>query len=165
MAALSSDLAQLLERELWGFERELGLFPNQDGLWRTVPGVANSAGNLVLHVTGNLQHFVGAVLGGTAYVRDRKTEFGRRSGTKDELVSDIRRAIQIVHDVLPALPDDRLNDIYPKLPPGVPPMSTRLFLLHLSTHAAYHLGQVGYLRRTITGENKVSGALALESLV
>src|SRR6186713_2326213 len=71
-------IAALLQRELAGFEREIGLFPDDETLWRTMPGVPNSAGNLALHVAGNLQHFVGAVLGGSAYVRDRNGEFSRR---------------------------------------------------------------------------------------
>ena len=67
---IQQSIAALLQRELQGFERELQLFPDDETVWRTMPGVPNSAGNLVLHVAGNLQHFVGAVLGGSAYVRD-----------------------------------------------------------------------------------------------
>src|SRR5678815_2545300 len=72
-------------------QREIELFPDDELLWKTPPGIANSAGNLALHVCGNLQYFVGAVLGETGYVRDRPLEFSRRSGTRAELVRELRK--------------------------------------------------------------------------
>ena len=81
---MTDDLSRLLERELETFARELELFPDDESLFKTLPGVGNSAGNLGLHVCGNLQHFVGAVLGGTGYVRNRDAEFAARSGRRDD---------------------------------------------------------------------------------
>ena len=75
----TDDVRCLLVRELEGFRREIALFPSDDLLWRGAPGVTNAAGNLALHVAGNLQHFVGACLGKTRYVRNRDAEFSKKT--------------------------------------------------------------------------------------
>lgn len=93
MNDLAETLSRLLVRELEGFGRELELFPDDESIWRTVPGVANSAANLALHVAGNLQYYVGAVLDGTGYVRDREAEFGRRSGSRSGVAREISASV------------------------------------------------------------------------
>jgi len=160
---LTNDVALLLVRELHAFQREITLFPDDESVWRTLPGITNSAGNLTLHVSGNLRHFVGGVLGGSGYVRDREVEFGRRSGTRRELNAEIEAAIAVVKDVLARVPDDCFDREFPE-PVGGIRVRAGLFLLHLCTHAAYHLGQVGYLRRALSGENQSSGALPLQPM-
>lgn len=69
----------VLVRELEAFCREVEAFPDDERLWQTLPGITNACGNLARHVAGNLQHFVGARLGGTGYVRHREAEFSQRS--------------------------------------------------------------------------------------
>ena len=157
------DIEKLLLRELDGFERELALFPDDESLWRTVPGVTNSAGNLAMHVAGNLQHYVGAVLGGTGFVRNRDSEFSRRSGTRAEVLSEIQRAATAVRDVLPRLSESTLAGEFPETVMGMR-FQTGQFLLHLCVHAGFHLGQAGYLRRALTGNASSSGPLPLKPL-
>jgi hypothetical protein len=161
--AIAEDLSLLLVRELRAFQREVELFPDDESVWRVMPGIANSAGNLALHVSGNLRYFVGAVLGGRAYVRDRADEFGRRAGTRLELVADLEAAIGTVMDILPHVAGERFDCDFPE-PVGGTRLRTGLFMLHLCAHAAYHLGQAGYLRRTLTQDNNGSGALPLQPL-
>ena len=156
-------LRTLIVRELSAFVREIEMFPDDALLWQTVPGVTNSAGNLALHITGNLQHFIGHVLGGTGYVRNRDDEFGRRSGTRAWLVAELNRTIEIVSMVLPQVTGDALAREYPERVADLS-INSRAFLLHLSVHLAYHLGQAGYLRRVLTGENRSSGPLPLKPL-
>jgi uncharacterized damage-inducible protein DinB len=160
---LAETLSRLLVRELEGFGRELELFPDDESVWRTVPGVANSAANLALHVAGNLQYYVGAVLGGTGYVRDREAEFRRRSGPRSGVVREIRTAIRVVQDVLRDLPAERLALEYPE-PVDDLAFRTDRFLFHLCTHAAFHLGQAGCLRRALTAEGRSSGPIPLQAL-
>lgn len=155
----SRDIARLLVREVKGFQREILLFPDDAAVWATLPGISNSAGNLALHLAGNLRDFVGRVLGGMAYVRDRNDEFGRRAGTRAEVVAALEAAIGAVEQT--AL--DHLEGEFPEAPGGYR-VETRLFLLHLCTHAAYHLGQAGYLRRALTGDTRTSGALSLRDI-
>src|SRR5512135_3530184 len=103
MSELGTGLALLLTRELSTFERELALFPDEADIWRTPQGLSNSAANLALHVAGNLQYYVGTVLGGTGYVRDRDREFGRRDGPRGDVIAELRAAARAVSAVLPRL--------------------------------------------------------------
>jgi uncharacterized damage-inducible protein DinB len=153
----------LLLRELTAFSRELDLFEDERLIWTIAPGISNSAGTLALHVSGNLQHYVGAVLGGTGYVRDRELEFSTRGVPRAALSAGLGTTARVVDTVLSALPEDALSTDYPDVPGGIR-VPTGLFLLHLSTHLAHHLGQAGYLRRFLTRENRSSGAIALKAL-
>ena len=160
-AGLGTDMATLLVRELEGLCREIELFPDDASLWCTIPGISNSAGNLALHVAGNLQHYVGRVLGDAAYVRNRELEFGRNSGSKNDVILEIQAAIGAVRDVLPRLAEGRFDTEYPEAVNGMR-FQTDRFLLHLCTHAAFHLGQAGYLRRALTGQSQSSGPIPLK---
>jgi hypothetical protein len=157
------DIALAMVRELEGLKREIALFPDDESPWQTVPGVTNSAANLALHVAGNLQYYVGGLLGSTGYVRNRELEFGRRSGTRAEIASEIDAAIRVVRDVLPGLSAETFDAPLPEAVMGLP-FRTGMFLLHLSGHAAFHLGQAGYLRRVITGDATSSGPIPLQPL-
>jgi uncharacterized damage-inducible protein DinB len=157
------DVRRLLVRELEAFAREVELFPDDESLWRTLPGVTNSAGNLALHVCGNLKHFVGAVLGGTGYVRDRPAEFATRAGRREDVARQLRETIDVVSGVLPGVPASALAAPYPEAHDGVQLPCDR-FLLHLCVHLAFHLGQAGYLRRALTGDARTSGAISLKAI-
>ena len=162
-AALAGHMSDLLVRELEGLRREIALFPDDAGIWQTVPGVTNSAANLALHVAGNLQHFVGRVLGGTSYVRNRELEFGRASGTKDDVIRELQAATTAVRVTLARLDDARLASEFPERHAGMR-FQTDRFLLHLCTHAAFHLGQAGIVRRAVTGDARSSGPIPLKAI-
>jgi hypothetical protein len=153
----------LLSRELRGFASELELFTGEELIWKTLPGIANSTGNLVLHVCGNLQYYIGTVLGGTSYVRDRPLEFSAHEGSRASLLAEIERTLEVVQSVLPGLSEEAQSAPYPDVLDGIRP-PTGLFLLHLSCHLSHHLGQAGYLRRVLTGENRSSGTISMQSL-
>jgi hypothetical protein len=152
-----------IRRELRGFAREIELFADEGQIWTSVPGVSNSAGTLTLHVCGNLQHFVGAILGGSAYVRDRPFEFSARGLPRARLLAEIERTQEVVASVLPGLSAEAMSAPYPDVLGGLRP-PTGLFLHHLSCHLSHHLGQAGYLRRMLTGDNRSSDTISMESL-
>ena len=160
----ADDLRCLLVRELEGFRREVALFPTDELLWRCAPGVTNPAGNLALHVAGNLRHFVGASLGSTGYVRNRDAEFSTRSGTRGHLDVELQAAIGAVMTTLAGLDDAALQQPMPGAPNAMV-VRTGMFLLHLVAHTAFHLGQVGYLRRLLTGDPTSAGPVPLDVLV
>lgn len=141
-------LAEIMRRDLEILAGELVVVPEED-LWRTTGAVRNSVGNLALHMCGNLLHYVGAELGGTGYVRDRDAEFSRRNASRDELLGLVEDTRIMLADVLPRLPAARLADPMPNPPARFQGRSVEFFLLHLSSHLAYHLGQVNYLRRIL----------------
>jgi hypothetical protein len=160
---MPDDIQRVLTRELGALAREVELFPDDASLWRTLPGVTNSAGNLALHACGNLKHFVGAVLGGTGYVRTRDAEFATRSGRREDVARQLRETAGVVSAVLSRISPGVLEGPYPEPHDGVQ-LPCRTFLLHLCVHLAFHLGQAGYLRRALTGDARTSGAVSLREL-
>jgi len=164
MTPLAADLLLLFRRDLRCLIREVDLFPDDASLWRTVPGITNSAGNLALHLAGNLQHFVGAVLGATGYVRQREREFAQREGSRAAVVAELEATLAAVEAGLTALTGEAEAATFPApVGPHRPP--TGIFLMHLATHLAFHLGQVGYLRRALTGDPASAGGMSIADLL
>ena len=163
MSTLSSLLTTQMVRELQTFIKEIEAFPSDDSVWHTRRGVTNSAGNLALHVCGNLQDFVGRVLGGTAYVRNRELEFSQREGTRASLVANLNATIDVIKATLPEVTDETMAADYPMQLAGKT-LNTATFLIHLGAHLAFHLGQAGYLRRIITGDNTSTNPLPVAAI-
>ena len=156
---VSELIAGILVRDLKALQRELEAFKDERHIWRTAPGTTNSAGTLTLHLAGALRHFIGAQLGGTGYVRDRDAEFARRDVSRADLTQEVNEAIAAIERTMPKLSDADLAKPYP-LPIGGATLTTSDFLLHHAAHLAYHLGQLDYLRRFVTGEAGKIGAIA-----
>lgn len=147
--SFASSIQKILLRDLDTLEKEISLYPNTDALWLVPKGINNSAGNLCLHLCGNLQHFIGAVLGKSGYVRNRDLEFSTKGISGKDLVLQIIETKDAIRATLPQLSSDVLEKEYPVLV-FKEPMTTRYFLIHLSTHLGYHLGQINYHRRLLT---------------
>ena len=156
-------LRRILLRDLATLRREVEAYGRESDLWTCPAGIANSAGTLALHLAGNLRHFIGAQLGGTGYVRDRDAEFNDRNVPRAVLISHIEDAARAVDQTLRTLPEARLAEPYPLEVGGTRP-ETGLFLQHLATHFAYHLGQVDYHRRLVTGGTATVGAQSVPEL-
>lgn len=159
-ALLRNAVRMMLVRDLRSLEREIDAYPDDESLWLTPPGISNPAGNLALHLAGNLRHFVGATLGDTGYVRNRDAEFGDRGQSREKLRAEIRAAVAEVDKTLADLDDAKMESVFP-LPVGQSQkrVLTGDFLVHLAVHFTYHLGQLDYHRRLLT-----SGASAVETL-
>src|SRR5438477_12279843 len=83
-------------RDLKALKRELEAYGQEYHIWKIPPGATNSAGNLALHMAGNLQHFIGAQFGGTGYVRNRDVEFNRKDVPRVELLREVDATIQVI---------------------------------------------------------------------
>jgi hypothetical protein len=151
-------VGSILDRDLNALRREIEAYSDEADLWRTVPGIINPAGTLVLHLAGNLQHFIGAQLGGTHYVRDRAAEFARRDVPRTELLREIEAARAAVKVGLATLSPAQLVGEFPEPVAGMR-LATGEYLVHLATHVAYHLGQVDFHRRVLTGSATPVGAM------
>ena len=160
---LNRTLATLITRELRAVKRELDLYPDDAAVWRPIPGVPNTGGTLALHVAGNLQHFVGAILGGTGYVRDRDSEFSRRDVPRAELHAELDAAIAAVEGTLTRLSADALAGPYPE-PIAKRTVPATAFAVHLLAHLAYHLGQIDVHRRAVTGNPAGVDAISVREL-
>lgn len=160
---LTAHLKTVITRELRSLAREIQAYPDDASVWRTFPGVPNSAGTLALHLAGNIQHYVGAKLGGSAYKRDRAAEFARRDVSRRELLKEVERAIEAAERTLPGLSEQVLAADFPEAVGGRI-IRTDEFLLHLAAHLGWHLGQVDYHRRMVTGEAGKIGAVPVTEL-
>jgi uncharacterized damage-inducible protein DinB len=145
---LVESLLTLFNRDLAKLKTEISLYRNEKNIWRIEKDIANSAGNLCLHLMGNLNTYIGAVIGNTNYIRNREQEFSLKDIPQTELVSKIDATIIVVNKTLSTLTDEALEQEYPMLVFETK-TSTGYFLIHLTTHLAYHLGQINYHRRLL----------------
>jgi uncharacterized damage-inducible protein DinB len=141
-------IADIFQSQLNNLEKEIDSF-NEELLWAVKPGISNSGGNLALHLAGNLNQYIGAVIGKTGYTRDRQNEFSARDVPAAELLRIIQDTRMMISDVL--LNQLAESDLEQEYPVNVfeRPMTYRYFLLHLSAHLGYHSGQINYLRRML----------------
>jgi uncharacterized damage-inducible protein DinB len=129
---------------------EIEQYSDEADLWKVGSGITNSGGNLTLHLIGNLKHFFGAVLGGTGYVRDRDAEFSSAGVTRETLLAEIDATAAVVKRTLDSLSDEDFAKLYP-IEVFDSAMTTGFFVTHLATHLNYHLGQINYHRRLLSG--------------
>jgi uncharacterized protein (TIGR03083 family) len=123
--------APLDERQFWSKPLEPG----------------NSVGHLILHLTGNLNTFVGADLGGTGYVRDRDREFTEiQPPPKAEALAKLDEVVALFRRVVDGLPEERLLSPHPVARLG----GVLEALIHLVSHFALHRGQISYIARLVT---------------
>lgn len=141
-------LTTLIVRDLQKLKSEIELYKNEGNLWKIAGGIANPAGNLCLHLVGNLNAYIGAILGNTGYVRDRDAEFALRNVPRAELIQKIEQTIVMINSVLPTISNETLAAEFPLLVLKEK-TTTEYFLIHLTSHLGYHLGQVNYHRRLI----------------
>lgn len=145
---LIETLQALFKRDLNKLKTEIGLYQNEKNLWHIEKGITNSAGNLCLHLVGNLNTFIGAEIGKTGYIRQRTLEFSLKDVAKSELIRQVEETIIIVENALNKLTEKDLEKEHPIIVFSEK-TSTQFFLIHLSTHLAYHLGQINYHRRLL----------------
>ena len=146
MSTQGEDLATIFARELDRLAGEIRAYPIDADIWRTQGAQKNSAGTLVLHICGNLMHYIGTGLGATAYVRDRDAEFSDRCSSA-ELLTEIADTREIITRALAMASDEVMNGRYPGRPPEpMDGVGTRRFMMHLLWHLGWHTGQVYYHR-------------------
>lgn len=164
MSPYITDLSKSFLRDLDTLSREVALYPDDASLWAERPGLPNTGGNLTLHLCGNVRHFIGLTLGHSGYVRNRDHEFASKQETRAELTALIAAARAEVAAALAQLPDAQMNEPFPLAVGGVT-LPTGRFLLHLATHFTFHLGQIDYHRRIVSGNPQSADTLPLSAMV
>lgn len=145
---LTDTLTKLFKRDLLKLKQEVKAYSNEQNLWKVTHDISNSAGNLCLHLIGNLNHFIGETIGNSGYVRQRDLEFSLKNVPRIELLIQIDDTIINIEAVLKHLTQDDMQKEY-KRRVFEETMTTEYFLVHLTTHLAYHLGQINYHRRLL----------------
>lgn len=139
----------LYNRDINRLYKEINAYNADALLWHKVEGINNSAGNLALHLVGNLSEYIGRQLGNTPYVRDRPYEFSATGLNKDVLLQMIENTQKVVEKALNGLENQQFYDKYPENVLGYD-MTVHYFLVHLNGHLNYHLGQINYHRRILS---------------
>ena len=146
---LKKILLEIYERDLNNLKKEINLYEDETKLWVLKDGITNSAGNLTLHLIGNLNHFFGATLDKNGFVRDRDREFTLKNVAREDLNARIDDALVVVKQTLNNLSEADFGKDYPlKFNDKI--VKTDFMLIHLATHLTYHLGQINYHRRLIS---------------
>ncbi|WP_028525252.1 DUF1572 family protein [Runella limosa] len=145
---LSTTLTTLFERDLRRLKAELLAYKNEENIWKVAGQISNSAGNLALHLIGNLNTYIGAEIGETGYVRNRPLEFSAKNVARETIINDIDATIEVIRTSLATLTDEDYQAEYPQLVLETK-TTTEYFFIHLVAHLGYHLGQVNYHRRLL----------------
>ncbi len=147
---MNHEFERCFTKDLDSLAKEVTLCDEETLLWHVPPGISNSIGNLTQHLIGNLNHFIGATLGETGYVRNRDAEFSERYLTKSEMIAELSNTSKMLEKVLGSLTQEQLHKTYPYEPFGYS-MTTNHMIAKLASHLGYHLGQINYLRRITQG--------------
>lgn len=138
----------IFKRDLTKLKQELSLYKNEVNIWKLEGTIANTAGNLSLHLVGNLNTYIGATLGNSGYVRNREAEFADKGIERTTLINMIERTIDVVDNTLANLKEEQLQQEFP-VQVFESKTTTAYMLIHLAAHLGYHLGQVNYHRRLL----------------
>ena len=141
-------LKSIFVRDLKKLKSEIESYKNEKNIWAKDRNITNCAGNLCLHIIGNLNWFIGGQLGDTGYIRRRDLEFSKKNVSKADLLMEINKVISMLDNALDKITNNQLENEYPILV-FEKKTSTYYFLVHLTTHLAYHLGQINYHRRLL----------------
>jgi len=145
---LSNTLRTLFKRDLERLKNEMQQYSSETIIWKVDKNITNCGGNLCLHLIGNLNTFIGAILGNTGYIRQRELEFSLKDVPLTVMIQQINDVTQIIDTTLDGITDEALKKDYPDLP-GRDKMTIEFFLIYLSMHLSYHLGQINYHRRML----------------
>lgn len=160
---LVEHLRTLILRELGSVRRQIEAYPDDATPWKDVPGLPNAGGNLALHLCGNLRHFIGAILGKSGYVRKRDLEFSTKGLTRAEVLATIDEARAELTKAFDGMTGEMLRGKFPEAV-GNRILDTDLFLTHLVSHLGFHLGQLDYHRRVVTGDRTSVGNVQLSEI-
>ena len=154
MAELNKEMASSLATryaKLGGVVRELAAPLTDEQFWAKPFDFGNSFGHLVLHLTGNLNYYIGTQLARTGYVRDRPLEFSDTSRpSKAEVLTQFDSAIEMVVTTIRAQSADDWAKEYTGV--GAEARSRFEILLQCATHLHHHIGQMIYLKFQLQGK-------------
>lgn len=156
-------IIEIFGRDILKLKDEVNGYKDERRLWVVDGNISNSAGNLCLHLVGNLNHFIGAVLGKNGYVRKRDDEFALKNIPATQLVSMIEGVREVVINVLTSMDEKDLHLDFPEKK-HEQFLKIDFMLLHLLAHFNYHLGQVNYHRRILTAiKNQVENFIQMKT--
>lgn len=143
-----NEFAAIYKRELETLRNEISTFVSEEKLWELRGDIKNTAGNLALHLIGNLNHFIGAGMKQTDYQRNREAEFSEKNTPRKMLLHETGLLLSWLPSFLESQNDDFLLQEC-KVEFAGKRQNNFFMLIHLLAHFNYHLGQINYLRRML----------------
>jgi uncharacterized damage-inducible protein DinB len=134
-------------RMIQGRVHELTEPLSTEQLWTKPYRYGNSIGNLILHVTGNLNYFIGSQIAQTGYVRHRDQEFSGSGKPKAELLSAFDQAIETAVTTISQQAAEDWSAPYSA--DGTAHKDRFSMVLTCAGHANHHVGQIIYLQREL----------------
>ena len=142
-STIASDLSARYTK-LAGVVHELGAPLSDDQFWSKAFGFGNSFGHLVLHLTGNLNYYIGAQIAGTGYLRDRPLEFSETTRpSKAKVFSELDKAIEMVLATIDSQTEEDWSREYAAV--GADARDRFGMILNCVTHLHHHIGQMMYM--------------------
>ena len=135
-------------RDLNKLKAEIEQYQSEDALWLIEKSIPNPAGNLCLHLVGNLNAYIGVGLAKTNYVRQRPLEFSLKNIPRSHLLQMVEDTIPVVEQGFNNLTDADLSANFPFVIWDEPTYMSYT-LIRLLSHLNYHLGQINYHRRLL----------------
>jgi uncharacterized damage-inducible protein DinB len=131
-------------KKLAGVVYELATPLNDDQFWAKPFAFGNSFGHVVLHLTGNLNYYIGARIAGTGYVRDRPLEFSDAARpSKKEVLKKFDDATEMVLAAISSQSAEDWSKEYTAV--GADARNRFDMVLQCATHLHHHIGQMMYL--------------------
>jgi uncharacterized damage-inducible protein DinB len=131
-------------KKLAGVVHKLSTPLSDDQFWAKPFAFGNSFGHLVLHLTGNLNYYIGAQIASTGYVRNRPLEFSDTTRQpKAEVLKKFDQAIDVVLGTINSQSADDWSKEYTGA--GADARDRFDMVLHCTTHLHHHIGQMMYL--------------------
>jgi uncharacterized damage-inducible protein DinB len=122
-----------------------------EAVWQRANEASNSVGNLVLHLSGNVQQWIVGGVGNLPYERDRQHEFGERGGiSRADLLARLKATLAKADQVLAGV--DPASLLERKEIQGCE-VTVMEAILRIVQHFALHTGQIMLLTKQRTGED------------
>lgn len=148
---ITQHLIPLFQKDLDKLKEEISLYQKDEQLWQLKGNITKSAGNICLQLTGSLQHYIGAVLGDSGYVRNKEAELRVKNVPRSKLLEDIDSTRSAITDALEQLSKNELLKNYP-IPVFEENVTTEYYLIHLLCDLNFNTGQISYHRQLLSGE-------------
>lgn len=131
-------------------EHCLSLLSDED-IWRRTNEASNSIGNLILHLSGNVQQWIIGGVGNLPYTRDREHEFGERGGfTRADLLARLKETLAKADQALAEVDPNSLLERKEIQGNDVTVMQA---ILRIVQHFGLHTGQIMLLTKQHTGQD------------
>jgi uncharacterized damage-inducible protein DinB len=150
-STVGSDLADCFEKVCAKLHKWVEPISDEQ-FWKNPFSYGNDIGHLVLHLTGNLNYYIGAKIAASGYVRDRDREFAEAARpSKEQVLQNFDRAIDMVAETVRKQSAENWNKEYSA--EGATSKNRFAIVLDCAAHADHHVGQIINLSRELSRES------------